>query len=39
VGHKGPADLLRVGEDAGLDGFVFGGGGISDAAICSGRQR
>ena len=27
AGHKRPADGLGVGEDAGLDGFVFSGGG------------
>ncbi len=27
AGHKGPADGLGVAEDAGLDGFVFAGGG------------
>ena len=26
-GHNGPADLLRIGEDPGLDGFVFSGCG------------
>ena len=25
--HEGPADFLRVLQNAGLDGFVFGGGG------------
>ena len=25
--HKRPANLLRVGEDAGLDGFMFSGRG------------
>ncbi|EGQ61068.1 hypothetical protein GGI1_04317 [Acidithiobacillus sp. GGI-221] len=30
AGHKGPTDGLGVAEDAGLDGFVFGGGGHDD---------
>ena len=30
AGHKRPAALLRIGKDAGLDGFMSGGDGQSD---------